>query len=299
MNKLPIIAILFLLVTGCKSKNNSVASEPENPVGTQDFVSLREMIVDSLLYFRHNHLTSDIVSRRLPEITRENSFEIQLSMLKKELAAGASQIGWKMGGTITADQASYDPLFGYVLDANLIKEDSVVSAGNFPGGQVAVEGEVGFVMKQDFKNGAKSIEELKAGIDYVVNAVEFAQATTVPVNENQETVPIDHNMAAGLGQAGLIIGQGRGNIEEFDMENETVKCFIDDKLVTEGVASNVYGTPLNALYSLVNMLPDHGTYLKKGDVVVTGSLYQNPTIDSTCSVRLEFSSLGNISFSME
>ena len=46
-----------------------------------------------------------------------------------------------------------------------------------------------------------------------------------------------------------------------------------------------------------HMLPEQGKYLNRGDIVVTGSLYQNPVIDST--VKLEFSSLGTIGFSME
>ena len=46
-----------------------------------------------------------------------------------------------------------------------------------------------------------------------------------------------------------------------------------------------------------HMLPEQGKYLNRGDIAVTGSLYQNPVIDST--VKLEFSSLGTIGFSME
>ena len=71
-----------------------------------------------------------------------------MRMLDKELAAGARLIGWKMGGTITKEEASYDPTFGYMLDTNVIKADSVISNKDFPGGKVAVEGEIGFVMKK-------------------------------------------------------------------------------------------------------------------------------------------------------
>ena len=299
MNKLPFIVITLFMLASCGGKNNGSSTTEKNEVETQDFASLPEMLVDSLLHFRHHHLRTDILSRHLPDITREKASDIQLGMLEKELAAGKRQIGWKMGGTVTADSASYDPLFGYMLDANVIAEDSVVSSKNFPGGQVAVEGEIGFVMKEDFKNGVKSLDELKAGIDYVVNAVEFAQSIAIPINENPETMNMNHVLASGMGQAGIIIGSGKASIEEFDMENETVKCFINDQPAAKGIATNVYGTPLNALHSLANMLPKHGTYLKKGDIVITGSLYQNPTIDNTCQVRLEFSSLGTIGFSME
>ncbi|MDN5217118.1 hypothetical protein QQ020_33915 [Fulvivirgaceae bacterium BMA12] len=295
MNRLYTLALAFLIITACKHKSDTSSSETAPPA----VVDETEIAVDSLLYFRHHYQQTDMLSRRFPGITLEKSMEIQLRMLEKELKAGARHIGWKMGGTVTDDSASYNPLFGYILDKNVIQQDSAVLAENFPSAQVEVEGEIGFVMKKDFQNGAKSLEELKAGIDYVVNAVEFAKAVAIPLNGNAETMTINHVMASGLGHAGIIIGAGRADIEEFDMENETVKCFIDGELAAEGTATNVYGTPLNALYSLVNMLPEQGIYLKKGDIIITGSLYKNPVIDSTCAVKLAFSSLGDISFSME
>lgn len=294
MIKFYISIIALVSLVACSQYKNTSARETE-----QALPDKTAMLIDSILYFRHHFEKTDILSRHLPDITREQAIEMQLAMLKKELATGAHQIGWKMGGTITDDSTAYDPLFGYILGKNLMREDSMVSAENFPGGQVMVEGEIGFVLKNDFENGVKSMEALKEGIDYVVSAVEFAQATAIPINDDPETLTINHIMASGMGHAGLIIGTGKINANEFDMESETVKCFINGKLVTEGISSRVYGSPLYALYSLANILPKYGTHLKKGDVVVTGSLFDNPTIDNTCQVRLEYSTLGNITFNME
>lgn len=162
-----------------------------------------------------------------------------------------------------------------------------------------VEGEIGFVISKDFKDGAGSIEELKEGIDYVINAVEFAQDIAIPAGDNPETKTINHTVAAGMGHAGIMLGSGRAEIEEFQINGETAKCYIDDSLAAEGISSNIYGGPLNALYALVNLLPQYGTYVKKGDIIVTGSVYENPTIDSAADVRLEFSSLENIHFRMK
>jgi len=286
--------IIPLILLGC-SQNKSTDEQETTQVAPDN----TETLVDSLLYFRHQSETSDILSRHLPDISREKAIEIQLAMLEKEMAAGAQQIGWKMGGTVTDDSASYDPVFGYVLDKHQVQAGGTVAPGDFPGGQVMVEGEVGFVLGKDFQNGAASLEELKAGIDYVVGAVEFAQAIAVPVAGKPESQNINHVLASGMGHAGIIVGSEQISLDEFDMESETVTCYIDGEVAAEGVATNVFRSPLHALYSLVNMLPKYGTYLKKGDVVVTGSLYQNPTIDGTADVRLEFSTLGEITFSME
>lgn len=293
MKKIPIALMALIVSLGCTVDKRDSA-DTSNGIDTET-----EMVVDSLLYFRHHSGETDILSRRFPDISRNKAIAIQLAMLEKELEAGARQIGWKMAGTVADDSANYDPMFGYVLDSNVIEEDSLLSTKNFPGGRVMVEGEIGFVMNRNFKNGADSIEEVKEGVDYVINAVEFAQATAIPVNGDPATLNINHILASGMGHTGLMPGSGRSDIQEFDMENETVQCFIDGQLVAEGVSSNVYGGPLNALYSLVNMLPKYGTYLKKGDIVVTGSVYDNPTIDGTANVRLEFSSLGSIHFRMK
>ncbi len=293
MMKTYLYSIVLITLIACDQNKNTSQQETEQAIPDKT-----AMLVDSLLYFRHHYEKTDILSRHLPDITREQAIAMQLAMLDKELATGARQIGWKMGGTVTADSASYDPLFGYILSNNLVKEDSTVWAENFPGGQVMVEGEVGFILNKDFKNGVNSIEALKEGIDYVVGAVEFAQPTAIPGKDDAEPLPINYVLASGMGQAGTIIGSKKIDVNAFDMKNETVKCFINGQLVAEGSASKVYGSPLHALYSLANMLPKYGSYLKQGDVVITGSLYDNPTIDSTSTVRLEYSTLGTISFSM-
>jgi 2-keto-4-pentenoate hydratase len=136
------------------------------------------------------------------------------------------------------------------------------------------------------------------GIDHVINAVEFAQDMALATQGNPETKTINHTLAAGMGHAGVIVGSGRAEIGEIQLNSETARCVIDGQEVAAGSGSNIYGGPLNALYSLVNMLPEYGKYLKEGDIVITGSVYDNPTIDSRSDVRVEFSSLGTINFRM-
>ena len=286
--------LALTMIAACQPNRPSTVEQP--PEASPDDTA---MLVDSLLYFRHQHQTTDILSRLRPNLTREQAIEIQLAMLEKELADGAQLVGWKMGGTITDDSATYDPMFGYILDRNMIAEDSTVLAEDFPGGQVMVEGEVGFVLNRDFPDGAASIDALKEGVQHVVSAVEFAQATAVAPPGDSTPLPIDYVFASGMGQAGTLIGSGTLPLDEFDANTETVTCLINGKPAAEGSASRVYQGPLHALYSLANMLPKYGNSLKKGDIVITGSLYDNPTIDSTSQVRLEYRTLKTISFSMK
>jgi 2-keto-4-pentenoate hydratase len=253
-----------------------------------------DQIADSLQYIRANHLETDIVSRHFPELTREEAFAIQLATLEEELADGARLVGWKMGGTATADEAAFDPIFGYILDRYMIPEGGEVNSEEFPGGSAFVEAEIGFVMKDDLPDGVSSKEELLQHIDQVFGGMELAKGIALPTGEGPPS--IDYVLATGMGQVGTIRGSKGVSPTDFDYDNETVKCYVNGQVVAEGKASNIFGNPLNALYELANLLPKQNLYLKAGDIVITGSMYQNPTIDGAAEVRLEFSSLGEINF---
>jgi len=253
-------------------------------------------IVDSLMYFRQQHQQTDILSRHLPALEKDEAYNIQNMLLERELNSGASLVGYKMGGTVTQDSANFKPLYGFILDKNLIAIDSTIAVANFPGGSVMVEGEVGFILGKDFPEGVATLEELKEGIDQVIGGVEFAQALARAPESDPDALTTYHILASGMGQAGTTKGIKGVSATEFDFGNEVVKCYINGELAAEGKSSNIYGTPLNALFWLVNNLSQKGAYLKKGNVVITGSMYQNPTISGPAEVRLEFSTLGEIRF---
>jgi len=270
-------------MTACGDGNNK----------TEKSMTDTDALVDSLLYFRNNKIKSAILSRKFPDLEREKAIEIQMACLKKELADGAVLAGWKMGGTV-GDSASFDPIMGYMLKANQhFSGDKIVIKG-FAGNQTMIEGEVGFVFKQDFPEGVVSIEELKKGIDYAIGAVEFAQSNAIGINNDPETVKTNHVLAFGTGHAGFMLGNKKIDFVEFDVENEAVECFVDGELAASGVSSRIYGGHLNALNALVNMLPKYGHMIRKGDVVITGSMYTNPTVTGLAKAKLEFTSLGEI-----
>lgn len=295
MNKITFVLLITVFSIGCKkSTHNETAEKAPAPV-----IDQTEVLASAILKTRQSFSQTDLLSQERPDIGRKEAFEIQLKMLDKELASGKKLIGYKMGGTAVPDADSYDPTFGYMLDSNVIAEDSTVSASNFPGGDVMVEAEVGFKLNKDFPNGVASIDDLKAGVDYVFNAIEFAKAVSIPANNNPETMNTNHVVATGMGHAGVIIGSGKASIEDFDLSAEKAVCNIDGQPQAEGISTNIFGNPMNALFSLANLLPKYGRSLKKGDIIITGSLYQNPTIDATCEVEVSFSTLGDIGFRMK
>ncbi|AWV99297.1 hypothetical protein [Arcticibacterium luteifluviistationis] len=281
-----IFALVGSIMMACGEGNN-------NTDKTMTEAEETDAIVDSLLYYKNNQIKTDFLSRKFPDLGREKAIELQMACLKKELAGGGELAGWKMGGTV-GDSASFDPLMGYMLKANQHFPGDKISIKVFPENETMIEGEVGFVFKQDFPNGVGSIQELKDGIDYAVGGVEFAQSNAIGIDNNAETVKTNHVLAFGTGQAGFMLGDKKINFADFDVENEAVECFVDGESAASGVSSRIYGGHLTALNALVNMLPKYGHMIRKGDVVITGSMYTNPTVKGNAKVNLEFSSLGSI-----
>lgn len=295
MNKLIAMknTFLFLLAIitlySCTSKTSQKEEKIELPADIN--------LVDTVLKAKNSFVQTDIISVESPNMTQTEAYDLQYEILDKYLAKGYKVEGYKMGGAVAKDAEGFKPIHAYMLDANHIAIDSVIDVKNFPGGQTMVEGEIGFIMGADLPNGAKTKEEALAAVESVIGAVEFAQPLTVAPKNDPEGMSTSHLIAGGVGHAGFIVGEVFADPKSFDFENETVKCFVNNELVTTGSSSAIFGTPVNALYHLANLLLERGTYLKKGQVIITGSTFQNPTLDGPASVRLEFSTLGNITFS--
>jgi len=289
-----LIVCFVAILISCNSSQKKKLDSVENDGSV---ILSKKQLSDSILMARLNHVQTAILSRSLPDLKKSDAYHIQLEMMEKEIDAGAKRIGWKMGGTATKDAAKFNPSYGYILDRNLISEKGTIPIGHFPGGSVVVEAEVGLVLKKDLPKGVVSLEELVDNIDYIVGTIEIAKVTAI----SPDSSPLDMNyiIASGTGHVAAIKGHVKVKPKDFDFENESAKCYINGELLAEGVSSNIFGSPLNALFNLANMLPEKNQYLKAGDLVLSGSLYANPELNAAGDIRVEFSTLGTISFKSE
>lgn len=260
-------------------------------------LNTKEQLVDAVLKARHDYVQTAVLSKGIPDLKKSEAFDFQFNMLEKELAAGNKQVGWKLGFTATKEAAKFNPCYGYILNKNIIEEGGTIPVSHFPGGSIILEAEVGFVMKEDILTKISSMKELIPKIDHVVGAIELAQPTAISPDET----PLDVNyvIASGMSHLAMLKGNIKIAAEDFDFENECARCFINDTLVSEGISSNIFGSPLNALYHIGNMLLEKGKYIKARDLIITGSLYTNPIVTEKADIRVDFSTLGTLTFKCE
>lgn len=277
---------IALLIQGCG--RSETTNDPDSSAADI------QVLAKEVLAHRRGAEQTDVLARLVPDLDRNTAIAIQLAMLEMEQENGEKLVGWKMGGTGVTSADAFDPIFGYVLESNDLKPGEGFSLSRTPGESLKVEAEVGFVLSRDLVDGVQSIEELKKSVAYVVGAIEIVQP--VAIGKDASPASLEDVVASGVANLAVIRGSVQIPLDEFDELTESASCEVNGDIVAEGVASKIYGGPLNALFALANLLPQHGTYLKKGQLVIAGSLYKNPVVATAADVKVAFSTLGEIEF---
>jgi len=198
--------------------------------------------------------------------------------------------GWKMGavGILPNVPCLSGPLFNRFVQHEC--SDSVLDVTSAYGGTTThtLEGEVGFVMKEDVNptsGGDLSIEDVWDCVDFILPCIEvcgnrFSEALLV-----SGKVPIADKLADGLMCAGVICGlpvsktrvesNFGGNYEKVDERLKSIvgSLLVNGKLINEGTGVNCPERgPLASLAWLANHLVKRGTCLKKGEIIISGAI---------------------------
>ena len=294
---LPFTLFLALLGTGCGDRAN-----PEQAIAEDDALTESsdvESLAGAMLAAKTDAKATDALAAH-PDMERSTAYEIQLQALATESAGEDYLVGWKMGGTrMTDPSATPDPSFAYILRSDSFPDAVSRSASAYVDGDLLVEAEIAFIMGKDLQGSAHTKDDVREAVAAVAGAIELIDVRAVP-GDDGVALGSNQMIAANLSHAGLVLTTQRKPIDEVDLAAEMARAYIGDEEKASGAGSQIMNTnALDALHWIANALPEHGRHLRAGDVVITGSLYDNPTLTAGNTVRVEFASFGSISVSME
>src|SRR6202453_3745831 len=229
------------------------------------------------------------LTKTFPGITIEDSYAISSAVAKRKIAAGAKLIGHKVGLTSKAMQRSSqidEPDYGYLLDFMMIADGAKVAHENFCLPRVEVE--LAFILGKALKGPGIGLTDVLRATEYVVPALEIADARLQDPRKIFDTVA-DNGAAAGIVVGGRPVGP-----MEVDLRWVGGIMYRNSEIEETGVAAGVLGHPALGVAWLANKLGQHGVALEAGHLVLAGSFTRIVFARKGDTLHADFGSLGGI-----
>jgi 2-oxo-3-hexenedioate decarboxylase/2-keto-4-pentenoate hydratase len=206
-----------------------------------------------------------------------------------------ARIGWKIGATTKVMQDYLGlphPCAAGLFEGVVRPNGAAIPAGDFCG--LGIECEIAVRLARDVPppQGRISGEDLRDAVASYRAAVELVDDRYADWRKTDApTLIADDYFAAGAVLAPEVPAAGAG-----DVAAAVGTTVVNGVELGRGRGADVLGHPLNALAWLAESLAARGTFLRKGEIVLTGSLVETKWLKAGDDVRVAVSGLGEIAF---
>lgn len=216
-----------------------------------------------------NHQGVEPVTKLEPNLTTDEAYYVQLYNVDRQLEAGKTIIGKKIGLTSKAMQESLgvdEPDYGHLLSDMVIEKDTPVIYSDQVL-QPRVEGELAFILKEDLTGPNVSVEDVLNATESIVAAIEIVDSRV-----QDWKITLQDTVADNGSSAFYILGDKHFKPEDLDRIGVKMQLFKNDELINEGDGSAVLGDSAYCVAWLANKLSDFNIKLKAGEVILAGAL---------------------------
>jgi 2-keto-4-pentenoate hydratase len=238
--------------------------------------------------FRSRRPIEILPAELYPESLNE-AYAIRRAFQEIEEAGGRGAIaGYKIGLTTPVMQKLCgvdEPCYGAIFVSEVHHSRAEISARDYC--RIGVETEIAFQLGYDLPQGGD------AGL--IADAVESA----MPAIELIEDLRYDYKrldaaaiVAGNVWNAGAVLGAPVSDWRALDLARVTARLSINGREIGGGTGGDVMGHPLNALAWLADKLAVAGTPLRRGMIVMTGSMVPIQYPGAGDQVSVEISGLG-------
>ena len=145
----------------------------------------------------------------------------------------------------------------------------------------------------------KMIIKLKQIINLVDTVMGSIEIVDFRFNKKLKDIGINNLIATNGCSEYWIKSKKEFKINKINLNDHSVKVYINDRLIEKGNSSNVLNNPMNSLLWLINKLSKKNETLLKNYVVSTGTCTVAIPLKKGDKVKANFGSLGNVDFNYE
>jgi 2-keto-4-pentenoate hydratase len=218
--------------------------------------------------FRRRRPT-EVLPAELYPASIDEAYAIQRTFREIEEARGRGAIaGYKIGLTTPVMQKLCgvdEPCYGSLFASEVHHRRAEISAREYC--RIGVETEIAFVLAHDLPNGSGS-GPLAAAVESAMAAIELIEDLRFDYRRLDAVALV----AGNVWNAGAVLATPVSEWRALDLARITARLSINGREIGIGTGSDVMGHPLNALAWLADKLAAVGTPLRRGMIVLTGSI---------------------------
>ena len=250
-----------------------------------------ESLSNELMEAQETRVPVVSLAQRYPEMDLSDAYRIQLRTLDRRVAAGAMVIGAKVGFTSLATQQQFgvsEPVAGLLLNSTVYRERADIPTSLFVSPRI--EPEIAFVLGEDLEGPGVTVARALQATAGLMPAIELVDLRI----QGRSATALDVT-ADSAGGWGLVLGGGLTPVHRVDPRVVGVALSRNGEVIATGTGAAALGNPAEVLAWLANRLATLGLSLKRGHVVITGSLVRAEPVTPGDTFSATFSCLGSVS----
>ena len=238
--------------------------------------------------FRRRRPT-EILPAELCPADLDEAYAIQHVFRQVEAASGRGAIvGYKIGLTTPVMQKLCgvdEPCYGAIFASEIHQQRAEISAREYC--RIGVETEIAFQLGNDLPQGGDR-GRTAAAVESAMAAIELIEDLCFDYKRLDAAALV----AGNVWNAGAVVGVPVWQWQGLDLARVTARLSINGCEIGSGMGCDVMGHPLNALAWLADKLAAAGAPLRRGMIVLTGSMVPIHYPVAGDRVLVEISGLG-------
>ena len=203
------------------------------------------------------------------KLTMVEAYAVQLAILRKYVAEGDAQAGWKVGLTsnaMRAQQGMAEPCFGFLLRSGhlqsgvRLKFDELIAPG--------IENELCLTLGETLRGPGVTYDRARSAIASVAPALEIAEVR----GDFKADMPL--SMADNAQQKAFVTGVPCAFGVDDALDQARVEVYFNGRQRAVAMGAEVMGNPVHSVVWLANKLSEYGVVLESEMRIMSGSFTQ-------------------------
>lgn len=211
----------------------------------------------------------DILPSELMPADLDEAYRIRQQFEAIETARGRGAVtGFKIGLTTPVMQRLCgvdEPCYGAIFAGEVHHRRAELATANYC--RLGIETEIAVRLGEDLPHGSDP-ERVAASVESVMAAIELLE----DLRHDYTRLSAAAMVAGNVWNAGIVLGPPVEEWRRLDLAEVTARLTINGREIGRGRGGDVMGNPLNALAWLADKRGAQGMPLRRGQVVMTGSM---------------------------